>query len=199
MAPTQNRPGNNTRICTLLHCGLALLSSTLGLVCALLDVMNAPFVHATLAGVIAISQLIDGHLTWQRYSVVYEHRAVPSKAKTYFVYAFIVVCLSLPFFVAAIFWGYEEAAALVEPNSGLHPHPSEAFTYAGLFLILLSVPSHLTWDTVLGCAVITRTHELRLSVATPGGREGEVVGKEEKMEEEEQEEREIMKRRRKRE
>lgn len=156
VAPTQNRPGNSTRICTLLHCGLALLSSSLGLVCAWLDVMNAPFVHASLAALIAFSQVIDGHLTWQRYLIVHEHRDVPSKANTYFVYSFIVVGLSLPFLVAAIFWGYEESAALVEPNSGLHPHPSMAFTYAGFFLIAISIPCHLTWDTVLGCSVITR-------------------------------------------
>ena len=115
VAPTQNRPGNSTRICTLLHCGLALLSSSLGLVCAWLDVMNAPFVHASLAALIAFSQVIDGHLTWQRYLIVHEHRDVPSKAKTYFVYSFIVVILSLPFLVAAIFWGYEESTGLTPP------------------------------------------------------------------------------------
>jgi len=110
VAPTQNRSENSTRACTLLHCALALFSSTLGLVAAVLNVLPAPFVDASLSTVIAVSLAIDGHLTWQRYRIVHEHKH-PSKAQTVQVYAFILVCSCLPFLVAAIFWGFEEAAA----------------------------------------------------------------------------------------
>jgi hypothetical protein len=122
-----------------------------------LNTLNTPVVEALLSTVIAFSQAIDGHLTWQRYLIVHNHKH-PTKTQTILVYTFILVCFSLPFLVAAIFWGFEQA--------GQELHPNKLFMYGGLLLYVFSIPTRLLWDTALGCAVVTRMHELRLLVAT---------------------------------
>jgi len=164
VAPTKNRPGNSTRICTLLHCGLALLSSSIGLTSAVLNTLNTPVVDALLSIIIAFSQAIDGRLTWQRYLIVHNHKH-PTKTQTILVYTFIFVCFCLPFLVAALFWGFE-AAAPVDKGKGQELQPNKIFLYGGLLLYVFSIPTRLLWDTVLGCAVVTRIHEMRLLVAT---------------------------------
>ncbi|TFJ83255.1 hypothetical protein NSK_005417 [Nannochloropsis salina CCMP1776] len=161
------RAGNTSRLCSLLHCGLTLLSSSLGLVTAVLNLVDANFVFACLATIIAVSQAVDGYQTWERYRVVYEHEGRRRPLwHTYMAYAYICVFFCLPFLITSVYWATQELGdGEAQPSSS----SANPFGYVLFFLYALSVPSRLWWDSSLGCAFINRIYELRVAILAPRG------------------------------
>ena len=164
VVPTQNRPGNSTRLCTLLHCALTTVTACAAVAAAFWNILETPLYYAFCSASIALVQGIDGHLSWERYVIVHDPYE-PTKLRTIAVYTFITTCLVLPLVMPMVLWVHDFSSSGGEFAGRMRVDSQVSFVYFTFLLYMLAIPAHLLWDIVLGCSVVTRTHELRLAIA----------------------------------